>query len=145
VDDKAIGLISNSLHYVAGIDTPENNAFREEHIKLYKRVPSWFAESAYTAGLWIKTALEKTGGNIEDRKAFLDTIRKTEVKAPRGPVKLDAYDNPIQNVYISKVEKVKHPQLGDILMNKPIKTYEAVSQFWNWKPEEFLARGPYKR
>lgn len=145
MDERAVGLISNSLHYVAGIDTPENNAFREEHIKLYKRVPSWFAESAYTAGLWIKTALEKTNGNIEDRQGFLDTMRKTEVKAPRGPVKLDAYDNPIQNVYISKVEKVKHPALGDILMNKPVKTYEGVSQFWNWKPEEFLARGPYKR
>ena len=44
-----------------------------------------------------------------------------------------------------KVEKIKHPVLGDVLINKPIKTYEAVSQFWTWKPEEFLARGPYKR
>ncbi|MCW5679822.1 MAG: ABC transporter substrate-binding protein [Xanthobacteraceae bacterium] len=145
IDERAVGLVSNSLHYVAGIDTPENIAFREEHIKLYKRVPSWFAESAYTAGLWIKTALDKINGDIENKKLFLDTIRKTEVKAPRGPVKLDAYDNPIQNVYISRVEKVNHPVLGNILMNKPVKTYEAVSQFWTWKPEEFLARGPYKR
>ena len=145
IDERAVGLVSNSLHYIAGIDTPENIAFREEHIKLYKRVPSWFAESAYTAGLWIKTALDKINGDIENKKLFLDTIRKTEVKAPRGPVKLDAYDNPIQNVYISRVEKVNHPVLGNILMNKPVKTYEAVSQFWTWKPEEFLARGPYKR
>ena len=35
--------------------------------------------------------------------------------------------------------------LGTGLITKPIKTYEAVSQFWTWKPEEFLARGPYKR
>jgi hypothetical protein len=27
----------------------------------------------------------------------------------------------------------------------PVKTYPAVSQFWTWTPEEFLARGPYKR
>jgi hypothetical protein len=26
-----------------------------------------------------------------------------------------------------------------------VKTYEAVSQFWTWEPEEFLARGPYLR
>jgi hypothetical protein len=26
-----------------------------------------------------------------------------------------------------------------------VKTYEGVSQFWKWKPEEFLKHGPYKR
>jgi len=26
-----------------------------------------------------------------------------------------------------------------------VKTYESVSQFWTWKPEEVLARGPYVR
>ena len=70
---------------------------------------------------------------------------KVKINAPRGPVSLDAYHNPIQNVYISKVEKVKHEVLGDIKINVPIKTYKEVSQFWNWKPEDFLAKGPYKR
>ena len=35
--------------------------------------------------------------------------------------------------------------LGPTLTNVPIKTYENVSQFWDWSPEEFLKRGPYKR
>ena len=145
IDDRAVGLISNSLHYVAGIDTPENKAFTDAYATKYKRMPSWFAESAYTAGLWVKTAIDKTQGNVEDRAAFLKAIREVELKAPRGPLKLDAYDNPIQNIYVAKVEKVKHPILGEILLNKPVKTYTGVSQFWTWKPEEFLARGPYKR
>lgn len=145
VDDRAVGLISNSLHYVSGIDTPENKAFVDAYATKYKRLPSWFAESAYTAGLWIKTAVDKIEGDVENREAFLKAVRAVQVKAPRGPLRLDEYDNPIQNVYISKVEKVKHPILGDVLVNKPIKTYTAVSQFWTWKPEEFLARGPYKR
>ena len=145
VDDRAIGLISNSLQYVSGIDTPENKAFVDAYAAKYKRMPSWFAESAYTAGLWTKAAIDSIGGNVEDRDAFLKAMRTVQVKAPRGPLKLDAYDNPIQNVYVAKVEKMKHPVLGDVLVNKPIKTYEAVSQFWTWTPEQFLARGPYKR
>ncbi len=145
IDDRAVGLVSNSLHYVSGIDTPENKAFVDAYATKYKRLPSWFAESAYTAGLWVKTALDKIDGDVENRDAFLNAVRSVQIKAPRGPLRLDEYDNPIQNVYISKVEKVKHPILGDTLVNKPIKTYEAVSQFWTWKPEEFLARGPYKR
>src|SRR4051812_45535812 len=145
VDDRAIGLVSNSLQYVSGIDTPENKAFVDAYAAKYKRMPSWFAESAYTAGLWTKAAIDSIGGNVEDRDAFLKAMRTVQVKAPRGPLKLDAYDNPIQNVYVAKVEKIKHPVLGDVLINRPVKTYEAVSQFWTWTPEEFLARGPYKR
>lgn len=145
IDDRAVGLISNSVHYVAGIDTPENKAFVDEYVRRYKRMPSWFAESAYTAGMFLKTALDSVGGNIGDKEAFLKAVQSAEIKAPRGPLKIDSYGNPIQNVYITKVEQTNHPTLGKILINKPVKTYPAVSQFWTWKPEEFLAAGPYKR
>lgn len=144
-DDRAIGMYGNSLNYAAGIDTPENKAFTMAFAKAYKRLPSWFGESAYTVGLWTKTAIDSIKGKVEDRDAFLKAMRTVTVKAPRGPLKLDAYDNPIQNVYVSKIQKIKHPILGEVLTNVPVKTYEGVSQFWKWDPEEFLKRGPYKR
>jgi branched-chain amino acid transport system substrate-binding protein len=144
-DDRANGMISNAVHYVAGVNTPENKAFVDAYVKKTKLMPSWFAESAYTAGLWTKAAIDSIKGNVEDREAFLKAMRTVQVKAPRGPVKLDAYDNPIQNIYITQVRKQKHPVLGDILVNVPIKTYENVSQFWTYNPEEFLKRGPYQR
>jgi branched-chain amino acid transport system substrate-binding protein len=144
IDARAVGLISNSVHYVAGIDTPENKAFVDDYARRYKKLPSWFAESAYTSGLWTKAAIDSINGNVEDRAAFLKAMRTVQVKAPRGPLKLDAYDNPIQNVYITRLQKVKHPILGDVLMNIPVKTYNNVSQFWTDKPEDFLKRGPYK-
>ena len=145
LDERAIGMIGNSLHYAAGLDTPENNAFTAAFAKSYKRLPSWFAESAYTAGLWTRTAIETIGGKVEDKEAFLKAMRTVEIKAPRGPLKLDAYDNPIQNVYVSKIQKINHPVLGEVMTNVPVKTYTAVSQFWTWSPEEYLKRGPYKR
>lgn len=144
IDARAVGLISNSVHYVAGIDTPENKAFVDDYARRYKKLPSWFAESSYTAGLWTKAAIDSINGNVEDRAAFLKAMRTVQVKAPRGPLKLDAFDNPVQNVYITRLQKVKHPILGDVLMNIPVKTYPAVSQFWTDKPEDFLKRGPYK-
>ncbi len=112
VDDRAVGLVANTMQYASGIDTPENKAFVDAYAKAHKRLPSWFSESAYTAGLWTKTAIDQIKGNVEDKDAFLKAMRTVELKAPRGPLKLDAYDNPIQNIYVSKVEKVKHPALG---------------------------------
>jgi branched-chain amino acid transport system substrate-binding protein len=145
MDDRAIGLIGNSLIYAAGLKTPENQAFTTAFAKAHKRLPSWFGECGYTASLWTKTAIDSINGKVEDREAFLKAMRTVQIKAPRGPLKLDEYDNPIQNVYISRIEKIKHPVLGEVLTNVPFKTYEAVSQFWKWKPEDFLERGPYKR
>jgi branched-chain amino acid transport system substrate-binding protein len=145
IDARAEGIISNCVHYVAGIDTPENKAFVDEYAKRFKLLPSWFAESSYTASMWVKTAIDQINGNVSDRTGFLNAMRKVELKAPRGPVKLDAYDNPVQNVYISRLRKVNHPILGEQLMNVPVKTYTNVSQFWTYDPQEFLKRGPYKR
>ncbi len=48
-------------------------------------------------------------------------------------------------MYISRIQKIKHPVMGEVMVNVPIKTYPAVSQFWTWSPEEFLKQGPYKR
>jgi branched-chain amino acid transport system substrate-binding protein len=145
MDDRAIGMIGNSLHYAAGLDTPANRAFVDAFAKKHKRLPSWFSESAYTASLWTRTAIEKIKGNVEDRAAFLQAMRTSTVEAPRGTLKLDDYDNPIQNVYVTRIQKINHPSVGPVLTNVPIKTYENVSQFWTWTPEEFLKRGPYQR
>lgn len=145
VDDRAIGLISQALHYAAGLDTRDNEAFVNAFAKKYKTVPSYFAENYYTSGLWAKTALEAINGQVEDKAAFLKAVREAKFVAPRGPISLDEYDNPIQNTYISKVVKQKHPILGEVLLNVPVKTYTAVSQFWTWTPKEYLKRGPYKR
>ena len=145
VDDRAVGLISKSLQYAAGLDTPENKRFVDAFVSKYRLLPSFFVESNYATGLWAKTAIEAINGRVEDREAFLQAVRKANIVAPRGRLRLDEYDNPIQNVYIFKVAKVKHPVLGDVKINVPVKTYEAVSQFWTWKPDEYMARGPYKR
>jgi branched-chain amino acid transport system substrate-binding protein len=73
--------------------------------------------------------------------AFLAALRKVEIPdAPRGPIKLEAYDNPTQHIYIRKVEKKN----GE-LWNTVIHTFPAVSQFWKYTPEEFLKRPVYSR
>ena len=58
----------------------------------------------------------------------------------RGPVKFDQYGNVVGNVYIRKVEKKSGK-----LVNAVIKTYPNVSQFWTYKPEEFLKSPVYNR
>jgi len=138
--DEAIGGIS-PLIYSAAIDTPVNRRFVKEYRARYGKVPSYYSESCYTTGQWINDAAKSIGGDVEDREKFLAALRKVEVPdAPRGPVKLDAYGNPIQNIYVRKVEKKD----GE-LWNTVIQTFPAVSQFGKYKPEEFLKQPVYDR
>ena len=138
--DATIGVIS-AHHYSAELDTPANRRFRAAFEKKYARVPSFYSENCYTGARVIAEAAKAVGGRVEDRAAFMSALRKVEIAdAPRGPVKMDAYGNPTQNIYIRKVEKV-----GGKLQNTVIYTYPSVSQFWKYDPEEFLKQPVYSR
>jgi branched-chain amino acid transport system substrate-binding protein len=139
--DEALGVIS-PLIYSGALDTPANRRFAKEYRARFGKVPSYFAETNYTSGRWINEAVRSLGGNVEDRDKLLAALRKVEIPdAPRGPVKLDGYGNPIQNVYFRKVERNREGEL----QNTVIVTIPAVSQFWKYNPEEFLKQPVYSR
>src|SRR5439155_10090861 len=72
---------------------------------------------------------------------ILAALRRVDLKeSARGPLKVDDFGNPIQNIYIRKVERV-----GGKLQNTVIATYPAVSQFWKYKPDEYMKRPLYGR
>ena len=138
--DESIGVVS-AHHYSASLDTPANRRFRAAFEKAYNRIPSFYSENCYTGARIINEAMRAIGGKVEDRAALMAALRKIEVTdAPRGPVQMDAYGNPTQNIYIRKVERV-----GGKLQNTVIYTYPAVSQFWKYNPEEFLKQPVYSR
>jgi branched-chain amino acid transport system substrate-binding protein len=138
--DESIGVVS-AHHYSASLDTPANKRFRAAFEKAYNRIPSFYSENCYTGARIIDEAVRAIGGKVEDRAAFMAALRRVQITdAPRGPVQMDAYGNPTQNIYIRKVERV-----GGKLQNSVIYTYPAVSQFWKYNPEEFLKQPVYSR
>jgi branched-chain amino acid transport system substrate-binding protein len=138
--DESVGVVS-AHHYSASLDTPANKRFRAAFEKAYNRIPSFYSENCYTGARILNEAVRAIGGKVEDRAALMAALRKVEITdAPRGPVQMDAYGNPTQNIYIRKVERV-----GGKLQNTVIYTYPAVSQFWKYNPEEFLKQPVYSR
>ena len=138
--DEALGVVT-PLMYSAALDTPVNRRFVTEYRKKFGKVPSYFSETCYTSGRWIAEAARAVGGRVEDREKFMAAFRRVEIPdAPRGPVKLDQWGTPIQNIYIRKVERK-----GGDLQNTVIHTFPAVSQFWTYKPDEYLKLPVYNR
>jgi branched-chain amino acid transport system substrate-binding protein len=138
--DEALGVIT-PLQYSAALDTPANRKFVAAYRARYKKVPSYYSESMYTGGRWLVAAIEAVRGNVEDSESLLDALRTAKpVDLPRGPVELDDYGSPIENVYIRKVERVN----GE-LQNTVIETFPKVSQFWKYNPADYLKQPLYSR
>lgn len=143
--DEVIGDVS-ALHYSTAIQTPENEAFVKAYRTKFGKVPGYYSESNYSTALWLDEAIKKAGGKYPGPDEFIKTMRSIKINAPRGPVELDDMRNPIENIYIKKVEKKK--MFGyekDELWNTVIKTYPKVSQFWTYGKEKFLAQPVYSR
>jgi len=138
--DETIGVIS-AHHYSAALETPANRKFRAAFEKAYSRTPSFYSEDCYTGAQVLAAAVKAMNGRVEDRPGLMAALRRVEITdAPRGPVKLDVYGNPTQNIYIRRVERV-----GGVLQNTVIYTYPAVGQFWTYDPQKFLEQPVYSR
>ncbi len=138
--DEALGIVT-ALHYSAALPNPANRKFAQAYEAKYRQVPSYYSEGTYVAGIALKAALEATGGDVENVDRFVAALRKVDLSdAPRGPMRFDDFGNPIQNIYVRKVERV-----GGRLQNTVIHTVPAVSQFWTYKPEDFLRNPVYSR
>src|SRR5262252_9341747 len=138
--DEVLGVVT-ALHYSAALPNPANKKFVQAYEAKYKQIPSYYSEGSYVAGLALKAALEATGGDIENTDKFLAALRRVDLtEAPRGPIRFDDFGNPIQNIYVRKIERV-----GGKLQNTVIFTFPSVSQFWTYKPDDFLKNPVYSR
>ncbi len=143
--DEVAGDVS-ALQYSAALTTPKNEAFVKKYRAKYGKVPSYFSESNYTTAQMIDEVMKKSGGKWPGTDTFLKTMAALKIDAVRGPVSFDDMRNPVQNIYIKKVEKKQmfgydKPELW----NTVIKTYPNVSQFWTYGKAKFLAQPVYSR
>jgi branched-chain amino acid transport system substrate-binding protein len=143
--DEEIGHISQ-LQYSAALDTPKNAAFVKAYRSKYGKVPSYYSESNYTTAQMIHELIKKNGGKFPGAQEFIKQLSAMKFDTIRGPVAFDDMRNPVQNIYIKKVEKKKmHGYAKDELWNTVIKTYPNVSQFGQFEKAAFLKTPVYSR
>ena len=138
--DEAEGYVG-AMTWAPTVDTPANRTFVKWASARLGRTPSYYHAFMYSAARWIVEAAGRVQGHVEDRARFLAAIRQAaEGQDIRGPIRIDEFGNPTQNVYILKTEKS-----DGAMQNTVVYTYPMVSQFWTYKPEEFLRAPAYDR
>jgi len=137
--DEALGIVT-ACWYSAELDNPLNKKFAAAFRSEWKYDPGFYAAATFVEGAVLEAALNAIKGNVENKDAFIKALRATKVDTVRGPVSFDQYGNVVGNVYIRKVERK-----DGRLVNTVIYTYPNVSQFWTYKPDEFLKNPVYSR
>ena len=133
--------VVTALQYSPQLDTKANKAFVAAYKATFGHIPGYYGEGGYVGAEFLDKGLQITHGNTSDAIALVKAMHGVSLPdAPRGPISFDSYGNPVENVYIRKVEMV-----NGTLENVVIKTYPKVSQFWTWSPQDYLARPAYGR
>ncbi len=138
--DEAIGLVS-SCPYTLDADTEANKRFVAGMQKNFNLDPGFYAAGLYINGMVIEAGLQKTGGKSDNKEELIKMLRSVSLAdTPRGPIKFDHFGNAIGNFYIRRCEKANGK-----LVNKTLKTYTNVSQFWTYDEKKFLEQPVYSR
>lgn len=141
VGDEVLGLKAVT-RYSAARKSPANQQFVQAFDQEYGELPDATAASTYTAGKWLTKAIESVDGEFDDIHQLINAVKNTTLRtSPLGSMKMDEYGNPIIDVYL--VETVKRDDGRK--WNKVLKTWENVSQFWTYGPDEFLQQPVYSR
>src|SRR2546421_4167107 len=137
--DEALGIVT-SCWYSAEIENAINKRFAANFRVDWGYDPGFYAAATYVEAAVLDATLQKLKGKIEDKEAFMKTVRSITVDTARGPVRFDHLGNVVGNVYIRRVERK-----DGRLVNSVIHTYPNVSQFWTYKEAEFLKNPVYSR
>jgi branched-chain amino acid transport system substrate-binding protein len=138
--DEAVGMISASA-YTSDLDSPGNKHFVEGMVRDYGSTPGLYAAGLYINGMVAEAALEKLGGNTDDKEAIIKALRAVSLPdSPRGPFHFDHFGNVVGTVYIRRLERKDSK-----LVQTTIKTYPNTSQFWTFDEKWFLEQPVYSR
>jgi len=138
--DEALGMYS-CCPYTLDYANDSNKRFVAAMQKDYGLDPGFYAAGLYVAAQVVAAGLEKMNGKSDDKEAFVKALRAVDLKdTPRGPIKFDHFGNVIGDFFIRRLEKVNGK-----LVNKTVKTYNNVSQFWTYDEKDFLSKPVYSR
>jgi branched-chain amino acid transport system substrate-binding protein len=100
--------LETTLHYADGLDIPKDKAFRAAFKAAVNREADVYAVQGYDTGQLLVAGLAAVKGDVGARDALIAAMEKTTVDSPRGKFTLSKAHNPIQDIYLRKVEGLEN-------------------------------------
>lgn len=102
--DEANGLVS-AMFWGEDLPNEANKKFVSSFVKKYNRSPSEYAAVNYDSIMFLDAGVRGVKGRIEDKKAFIQELKKASFSSVRGTFKLGPNHFPIMEYYVATVVK----------------------------------------
>ncbi len=109
--ESAEGVIT-TLHYSDSLDTPRNKKFRLDYAKNFKLQPDVYAVQGYDTALLLVQGANAVKGDLSNKKALYAAMEGAVIDSPRGKWTMSKAHNPIQDMYLRRVEKGENKVIG---------------------------------
>ena len=109
--DAAEGVIT-TLHYSDSLDTPRNKKFRLDYAKTFRLQPDVYAVQGYDTALLLMQGANAVKGDLSNKKALYAAMEGAVIDSPRGKWTMSKAHNPIQDMYLRRVEKGENKVIG---------------------------------
>jgi branched-chain amino acid transport system substrate-binding protein len=104
--------IMTTMHYSDSLDTPRNKQFRLAYAKMFRQQPDVYGVQGYDTGLLLVQGANAVKGDLSNKQALYKAMESTTIDSPRGKWKMSKSHNPIQDIYLRKVENRENKVIG---------------------------------
>ena len=104
--------VMTTLHYSDSLETPRNKQFRLNYAKGFRMQPDVYAVQGYDSGLLLAQGLAAVKGDIANKQALYAALESQSIDSPRGKWSMSKSHNPIQDIYLRRVENKENKVLG---------------------------------
>jgi branched-chain amino acid transport system substrate-binding protein len=104
--------IMTTMHYADSLDTPRNRQFRLDYAKSFKLQPDVYSVQGYDAGQLLVQGAAAVKGDLGNKQALYAAMESQTIDSPRGKWTMSKSHNPVQDMYLRRVEKGENKVLG---------------------------------
>ena len=140
VGGKALG-VQSFTYWAEGRDSAAVRSFVDAYEKRHGEIPSLYAAGSYLMAQVVAKTLVATDGKVDAASFTKAAAALSFDDSVYGPIKFDDHNNLVGPVYLTEVTK----RDDKTFWNVPVKTFDAQSQFWDQKPEDYLKQPVFSR
>ena len=100
--------VETTLHYADGLDFAKDKAFRAAFRKATGRDADVYAVQGYDTGQLLVAGLAAVKGDAKARTDLVAAMERAEIDSPRGKFTLSKAHNPVQDMYLRKVQGLEN-------------------------------------
>ena len=104
--------VLTTMHYSDSLDTPRNKKFRLDYAKAFKSQPDVYAVQGYDSGQLLIKGANAAKGDFSNKKTLYGAMDSAVIDSPRGQWSMSPSHNPIQDIYLRKVENKENKVIG---------------------------------